>query len=102
MGPYQPHHRDAGLRRVSRTTAWLSAGALAMVGVFSAYVGRALPGASRTTSPASVVTPTVPTQAPVATTPASGGAVAVPTAPPATSPPRVVVPVQPHTRSRGS
>jgi hypothetical protein len=99
MSPNQPHQRDAGLRRVSRTTAWLSAGAVALVGVFTAYVGHALPG-TRSTSPASVVTPTVPTQAPVSATP--GGAVAVPTAPPATSPPRVVVPVQPHTRTRGS
>lgn len=101
MGPYEPHHRDAGLRRVTRTTAWLAAGAVALVGAFAAYVGDAFPG-TRSPSPASVVTPTQATQAPVATVPSSPGAVPVPTTPPVTSPPRVVVPVQPHTRSRGS
>jgi len=101
MGPYQPHHRDAGLRRVSRATAWLAAGAVALVGVFAAYVGHALPG-TRSTSPASVVTPTQATQAPVATLPSSAGAAPAATVPPVMSPPRVVVPVQPHTRTRGS
>jgi hypothetical protein len=101
MGPYEPQHRDAGLRRVTRTTAWLVGGAVALLGGFAAYVGNAFPGTA-SPAPAAVVTPTQPTQGRVATVPPASGAVPVPTAPPVTNPPRVVVPVQPHTRTRGS
>jgi hypothetical protein len=38
--------RDAGLRRVSRLTRWLLAGALAATAAFSAIAARTLPGNS--------------------------------------------------------
>jgi hypothetical protein len=36
--------RDAGLRRVSRLTRWLLAGALALTGAFSAIAAHSFPG----------------------------------------------------------
>ena len=39
-------HRDAGLRRVSRLTRWLLAGALAATAAFSAIAARTVPGNS--------------------------------------------------------
>jgi hypothetical protein len=38
--------RDAGLRRVSRLTRWLLAGALALTATFSAIAAHAFPGRS--------------------------------------------------------
>jgi thiamine biosynthesis lipoprotein ApbE len=43
---HRPTDRDRGLRRVSRLTRWLTAGAAAAVGVLSALVAQAVPGSS--------------------------------------------------------
>jgi hypothetical protein len=51
-GPSEPPdrgavaRRDAGLRRVSRLTRWLLAGALTLTAAFSAIAARTLPGQS--------------------------------------------------------
>src|ERR1700730_12332205 len=42
--------RDGGLRRVSSLTRWLTAGAVALVGVLSAIVAQAVPGSSSGTA----------------------------------------------------
>jgi hypothetical protein len=42
--------RDDGLRRVSRLTRWLTAGAAALVGILSALVAQAIPGTSGSAS----------------------------------------------------
>jgi hypothetical protein len=70
--------RDGGLRRVSHLTRWLTAGAVALVGVLSAIVAQAVPGSSSGT--ATTPTPT----GDVGTAPAP--ATTQPTRPPATSP----------------
>ncbi len=48
--------RDAGLRRVSRLTRWLLAGALALTGAFSAIAAHAFPGHRTTQSSSSTTT----------------------------------------------
>jgi hypothetical protein len=70
--------RDVGLRRVSSLTRWLVGGAAALVGVFSAMVAQALPGASGTTAS--------PQQ------PATAGSPATPSANQPTSPPTTADP----------
>jgi hypothetical protein len=42
--------RDVGLRRVSSLTRWVVGGGIALVGLLSAMVSQALPGASGTTT----------------------------------------------------
>ncbi len=66
--------RDIGLRRVSNLTRWVAGGAVALVGLLSAMVSQALPGASGTT--------TSPQQPATAASPA-----AAPTSPPTTAAP---------------
>ena len=80
---FRPIDRDMGLRRVSRLTTGLAAGAVALIGGLSALVAQAIPGSSGTTtaptpaSPAPAATPgTTPMTSPVQ-----------PTSPPATSDP---------------
>ncbi len=57
--------RDDGLRRVSRMTRWLTAGAVALVGALSAVVAQAIPGTSgsASTTPPSSSGSSAPTQA---------------------------------------
>jgi hypothetical protein len=59
--------RDVGLRRVSSLTRWLAGGAVALMGVLSAMVAQALPGASGTSAspqpPATAGTPSAPSVA---------------------------------------
>ena len=51
MGRFASGDRDLGLRRVSRVTKWLVAGAVAAVGIVTAVVADAAPGNSRTSTP---------------------------------------------------
>jgi len=95
--------RDAAIERLRRSTTWLSAAALALVGVFSAAVATTLPG-HRAASP-QPATPAPTTPVPATTVPSappatSAGApgqlqppAAPPTAPPATAPPATAPPV---------
>ena len=83
---FRPTDRDSGLRRVSSLTRWLVGGAVALIGVLSAMVASALPGASGTA--------TSSPQPSVATTPSStpDTSTAQPASPPATSAPSVTDP----------
>jgi hypothetical protein len=93
--------RDVGLRRVSRLTRWLAGGAAALVGVFSAMVAQALPGASGTTTspqqPATAGSPAAPSASPPTTTDPSLNDPGLQPAPPPVQTPRRSV-----TRSGGS
>jgi hypothetical protein len=71
---FRTNDRDVGLRRVSTLTRGLIGGAVALVGVFSAMVAQALPGASGTAA----------TPQPAATT---GSPAAQPASPPTTAAP---------------
>ena len=83
---FRPTDRDAGLRRVSRMTRWIAAGAVALIGGLSALVAQAIPGAGGSTAPTPAGgTATTPSTAP-ATSPAQ------PTSPPATSQPATIDP----------
>jgi hypothetical protein len=70
---FRPTDRDDGLRRVSRMTRWIAAGAVALIGGLSALVAHAIPGAGGTSasppaggSPAPAATPsTTPETSPV-------------------------------------
>jgi hypothetical protein len=68
--------RDVGLRRVSSLTRWVVGGAVALVGLLSAMVSQALPGASGTTTssqqPATAASPAAaPTSPPTTAAPSS-------------------------------
>ena len=104
MSPPTPAHRDRGLRKVSLVTRLTAAGAAAAMAGLAVYVGSIVPGGSAgaRTTPATAATTPTPTRPPVATGPSAPGATVGTTTPPATNPPPVVVPVQPHTRTRGS
>jgi hypothetical protein len=63
--------RDVGLRRVSNLTRWVVGGAVALVGLLSAMVSQALPGASGTTTssqqPATAASPAAAPSSPTPT-----------------------------------
>ena len=109
MGLPDKESRDAGLRRVSRATRWFAAGAAGLVGAFSFYASRSLPGVNRS-SATDGASPPVVEPAPVPSTLfPSSGASALPsqtlppvTQAPATTSPVVNPPIQPHSRTRGS
>jgi hypothetical protein len=79
--------RDVGLRRVSNLTRWVVGGAVALVGLLSAMVSQALPGASGTTTssqqPATAASPAAaPTSPPPTAAPSSSDTSLQPAPPP--------------------
>lgn len=97
--------RDVGLRRVSSLTRWSIGGAAALVGVLSAMVAQALPGASGTTTApqpgAATGSPSAPSAAQPATPPTTA-APSVNDTPVQPAPPPVVTQHHSVTRSGGS
>jgi hypothetical protein len=94
--------RDFGLRRVSSLTRWSIGGAAALVGVLSAMVAQALPGASGTTT---APQPAATTGSPSAAQPATPPTTAAPSVndtPLQPAPPPVVTHQHSVTRSGGS
>jgi hypothetical protein len=85
---HRPTDRDRGLRRVSRLTRWLTAGAAAAVGVLSALVAQAVPGSSGTASTTSSgsAAPTQAAPAPTTTTTTVAPSVPDPNLQPAPAP----------------
>jgi hypothetical protein len=95
--------RDVGLRRVSSLTRWSIGSAAALVGVLSAMVAQALPGASGTTTQPAATTGSP--SAPSAAQPASPPTTAAPSVndtPLQPAPPPVVTNHHSVTRSGGS
>jgi hypothetical protein len=96
--------RDAGMRRISRTSRWLLGGGLVLTGGLATLFGAhaqsssAKPQVSTPPATSPVTTP------PVTVGPSAGGAVRPVPATPAPVPVSPVpnVPVRPHTSSRGS
>lgn len=89
--------RDAAIERLRRSTTWVSAAAIALIGVFSAAVATALPGHSRSSpAPANVQSQSGASPATATIPPSSSGAASQlqpPTAPPTTAPPVTAPPV---------
>ena len=80
LGVGRTERRDEGLRRVSRLTCWVAAGAAAATGAFTLATARLLPGrAKATTASVSTDTPAV--------APADQGDSGVPSPDPGLSPP---------------
>jgi hypothetical protein len=97
--------RDVGLRRVSSLTRWVVGGAVALVGLLSAMVSQALPGASGTTTssqqPATAASPAAaPTSPPTTAAPSSSSSSSDTSLQPA--PPPVVTHQRSVARSGGS
>jgi hypothetical protein len=72
--PRRPHpaaheHRDRGLDRISATTAWTAAGALALTGGFTALAARGFTGHAGASTPATRSTTTMTPPAAAVTTP---------------------------------
>jgi hypothetical protein len=80
MGSSGAANRDAGLRRISRTTRWLAGGAVALMGTLAAVAAyatpgkavppRAVPSTSATTAPSEPNASTAPVPS---TRPQDGG-----------------------------
>src|SRR5438552_116408 len=97
MGLPDQESRDAGLRRVSRATRWFAAGAAGLVGAFSFYAARTLPGVNRSASTTATNPPAVePVPVPSTLFPSTGGGTSASpsqTVPAATQPPATAPPV---------